>query len=305
MLPLAVMLFAACSGTTGDGASQVVTSMPSADDTDVSATPGPQSPTLAPTRGAGPATPPPTRAPSAPVVANNVQYADILRIEVNGLVVRQAPSVTSPLAQGYRAVGNRMEPAGDVRLNAGYFVSVHLGPLQSGDTVWYLVWPASEARLNYNNTGIAWDSNGDFGTVGGTDPGWVAGSVGDDQYLTPFRRPEPSEIGEDYLMVSGTGDYESGPLRRHDLWGFNWAVALNDHASPCSFSVTMVPEEGAEPVGAVETSITDVDQGPVTGPGSQIALPWGPTAGGSWDSFTVSIRSGCTWAVGLQLHGHD
>lgn len=268
---------------------------------------GAPTPTSAAPRTPTPPTPPtPTSAPSAsPPVSTGFQYADILRIEVDGLAVREEPSLTSPLAQGYRAVGGTAQPIGDVRLDAGYFVSVHLGPLRSGDTDWYLVWPAVDARLHYN-PGPWWDSNGDFATVGGVDPGWVAGSVGEDQYVTLYRRPEPGELDQSFVMVSGTGDYESEPQPRHDLWGFNWAVAVNDNPSPCAFSVTLVPAEGgAEPVVAVETSTIGVEQGPVTGPGSSISMPWGPSAGGSWSSFAVSIKSGCTWAVGLWLHGHD
>jgi len=262
------------------------------------------SPSAVPTSSAGatPIRPTPPSAPSAsPSVSTGFQYGDILRVEVNRLAVREAPMLSSRLLQGDRVVGvPEPEPLGDVRLNAGDFVSVYLGPLSIGDTVWYLVWPAEDARLGYST--VSWDT---VPPAGGSRPGWVAASVGEDQYLTLYRRSEPSEIGESFLMVSGTGDFESGPLPRHDLWGFNWAVALNDHPSPCAFSVTLVPEEGAEPVLAVETSTTDVEQGPVTGPGSQIGMPWGPSAGGSWDSFTVSVSSGCTWAVGLWLHGHD
>lgn len=249
----------------------------------------------------------PRNEPSAtPRMFSGFQYADNLRVEVDGLAVREAPSVTAPLAQGYRADEGTVEPTGDVRLDAGYFVSVHLGPLRNGDTVWYLVWPAVDARLNYN-PGTWWDSNGDFSTVGGVDPGWVAGSVGDDQFLSLHRQPGRDEIGEGVEMLSGTGDFESEQLPRYDLWGFNWAVAVDDGASPCAFSVTLVPEDGAAagPVAAVQTSTTDVEQGPVTGPGSQIDLPWGPSTGGSWDSFTISIKSGCTWSVGLRLAGHD
>jgi hypothetical protein len=212
--------------------------------------------------------------------------------------------VTSPLALGYESVGGTVQPIGDVRLDAGYYVSVQLGPLRNGDTVWYLVWPAVDARFNYN-PGPWWDSNGDFQTVGGVDPGWVAASVGDDQYLSFYRRPDPSEIASDHLMVAGTGDYASGPLPRHDLWLFQWAVAVDGRPSPCAFSVTTVPAAGEEPVVAIDTSTTDVDAGPATGIGSMLSVPWGPSAGGSWDSFTVSISSGCTWAVGLWLLGHD
>jgi hypothetical protein len=214
--------------------------------------------------------------------------------------------LTSRLSQGYRNVGGTAQPTGDVRLDAGYFVSVQLGPLWSGDTAWYLVWPAVDARLNYN-PGPWWDSNGDFAIVGGVDPGWVAGSVGEDKYVTLFRQPEINEFDQSALMVWGAGDYESAPLPRHDLWGFNWAAALSDFPSPCPFSVTLIPEEGGpEPVVIVETtSIVDAEQGPITGPGSQISLPWGASTGGSWDSFTISISAGCNWAVQLQPQGHD
>jgi hypothetical protein len=250
--------------------------------------------------------------PSAsPSLHTGFDYSDILRVEVNGLAVRQAPSLTSPLAQGYR--GSELitaQPTGDVRIDAGYFVRVELGPLWNGDTAWYLVWPAEDARL-HNNTGTWWDSNGDFATGGGVDPGWVAASVGENLYLTLYRQPEPGEIEQyrwieqGFLMVSGTGNYESGPQARHDLFGFNWVVAVDGHFSPCPFSISLVPEDGAEPVVVIQTSTTDVEQGPVTGPGSQIELPWGSSAGGTWDSFAVSINSGCTWAVGLWPAAHD
>jgi hypothetical protein len=139
----------------------------------------------------------------------------------------------------------------------------------------------------------------------------VAGSVGDAQYLSLFRRADPSEFdpsgAREQVMVSGAGNYESAPLTRHDLWGFNWAAALDADQPPCPFSVTLVPEEGGpEPVVVVETlSVVDVEHGPLTGPGSQIFVPWGPSTGGSWDSFTIAINSGCNWAVRLELHGHD
>jgi len=240
-------------------------------------------------------------------VITGFQYSDILRVEVNGLAVRQAPSLTSPLAQGYRNDAVTMVPTGDVRLNAGDFVSVHLGPLPIGDTVWYMVWPAEDARLHYSPT-ATWDSNGDIETVGGSDPAWVAASVSEDQYLTLYQRPSTSEI-EQFLPVgltlSGMGDYESEPQARHDLFLFNWAAAVDDHPSPCAFSVTLVPEDGAEPVVAIETSTSDVAQGPLGGPGAVPSTPWGPSAGSSWDSFTVSITSGCTWTVGLHALHHD
>jgi hypothetical protein len=247
-------------------------------------------------------TPTPTSAPSgSPFVSTGFQYSDILRVEVNGLAVRVAPELGSALVQG---IGLSGEPLGDVRLDAGDFVSVHLGPLPIGDTVWYQVWPAEDARLNYSTVG--WDP-GLPADIGGVGPGWVTASVGEDQNLALYRRPEPSEYeswspgGPQMLMVSGTGDYESEPQAGTDLYAFDWAVALGDDLAPCAFSVTLQPEDGGEPVVAVETSTT----GFTVGPGSGVVTPWGPTAGGSWTLFTVSIASGCTWAVLLRPLGHD
>jgi hypothetical protein len=267
---------------------------PSATTPSASATP--TTPASAP---AATSSPTPTEAPSTAF-----GYSDILRVEVNGLAVRQAPLLSSGLAQGFRS----QEPIGDVRLDAGDFVSVELGPLPIGDTVWYLVWPAEDAQLMYST--VSWDADGN-GPAGGGDPGWMAASVGDEPYLTLYRPAEASEsgspsAGSTILLAAGTGNYESPPQGRHDNFAFRWAVAVDNHPAPCAFSVTLVPAGGAaSPVLAVETSTTDVEQGPFGGAGSGVYPPWDPAAGGSWDSFTVSIKSGCTWAVMLWPLPHD
>lgn len=230
------------------------------------------------------------------------QYSDILQAQVDGLAVRQAPTITSPLVQGYRAGGPALEPIGEVRLTTGDFVSVHLGPLPIGDKVWYLVFPAQDARLHYGF--IAWSTSPE--NAGSSGPGWVAASVGDQGYLTLYRHPEKSEI-EQYLPVgltlAGTGDYDSAPQPRSDLFTFSWAAALDDQQAPCAFSVALVPEDGAEAaVVAVDTSTSDVVLPSSSGAGLEV--PWG-TSGGTWNSFTVSITSGCNWTVGLHALGHD
>jgi len=113
----------------------------------------------------------PSGAPSVnPSLIIGFLFSDILAVEVNGLAVRVAPTLTSPLAQG---VGENAEPMGDVRLGVGDFVSVQLGPLPIGEIVWYLVWPAEDARLGYST--LWWDTNGDD-PDGGVNPGWVAAS---------------------------------------------------------------------------------------------------------------------------------
>jgi len=232
--------------------------------------------------------------------------SDILRVEVDGLAVREGPSRSSLLMQGERVVGVPIaEPTGDVRLNAGDFVSVHLGPLSIGDTIWYLVWPA-EGGLLFHST-ISWNTAASDGS--GSSPGWVAASVGPDHYLSLHRRPDPSEYGSaspggpTTLMTGGDGDYESGSQVRHDLFWINWVVVARD-SSPCEFSMTLRPDGEAAPLVAIETTTSGLLQGPLTGPDSP-DTPWGRSAGGDWETFTVTIESSCKWAIRLAPMAHD
>lgn len=248
---------------------------------------------------------------ASPSITTAFEYSDILQVDVDGLAARSAPSVTSPLAKVYRWNGQTNLAIGDARLAAGDYVSVELGPLQIRDTVWYLVWPAEEARLHYSPS-QSWDANGDFETVGGNDPAWVAASVGEDQYLTLYRPTDPSQYGSwpaggpRTLMVSGTGDYVSDPHVQHDLFDFDWAAAVHDQAVPCSFSVTLVPEDGAEPVLAIETVVADVDQRRGQSGLRPVNTSWAASAGDPGDPlFTVSVRSGCAWALKLAPLPHD
>ena len=226
------------------------------------------------------------------------RYSDILRVEVNRLAVREGPTVSSRLIQGERVVGVPVaEPIGEVRLNAGDFVSVQLGPLVIGDVAWYLVWPAENARLMYST--ISWK------TGPGSSPGWVAASLGQEQYLTLHRRPDVSEI-EQYLpvglTVSGSGGYVSEAQPRHDLFAIDWSAAAMN-AAPCEFSVVLRPEDEAPPLAIVETSTSGVAQGPLTG--ATVNTTWDPFAESSRETFSVEVISGCTWAIRLTPLAHD
>jgi hypothetical protein len=208
--------------------------------------------------------------------------------------------------QGELVVGVPVaEPTGGVRLDKGDFVSVHLGPMQIGDTIWYLVWPAEGAMLFHSK--ISWNTAASDGS--GSSPGWVAASVGPDDYVSLYRRPDPSEYGSfstggpATLMTNGHGDYESGPQARHDLFWIYWAVAARD-SSPCAFSMTLRPDGEAAPVVAVAVTTSGFLQGPLTGPDSP-DTPWGRSAGGAWDTFTLAIDSSCTWAMRFAPMAHD
>jgi len=261
-----------------------------------SGTPTTATPTSSPT-------PTPTSTPAAsPAVHVGFQYADILRVEVNGLAVRDAPLLSSSVVAGYRwdfRAGGLQEPVAEVRLGAGNTVIVELGPLPIGDTVWYQV-----SSVGHVEPSTGGEPAFDYAWAGAS---WVAASVGDDQYLTLSQRLDPHDFalepfgpdGPRVFTISGTGDYESGPQPRYDLFTLRWAVALDSHPEPCAFSVSLVPENGPEAEVVVETSTSDVKQGPRSGPNSIRDLPWGQSAGGPWDSFNVSIRSGCTWTLTL------
>jgi hypothetical protein len=267
-------------------------------------------PTASPTAELS-ATPSPT--PESSVISG-FGFSDILRVEVNDLAVRVSPSPSSPLMQRiefvtHESAPNTLRSTGDVRLDAGDYVSVELGPLTIDDVVWYLVWPAVDARLHYSPSW--WDANGD-NPVGGAHPGWVAASVGGDQYLAQYRATDPRAYeswpagGPMTLMVSGTGNFISEPMTRHDMYDFDWAATTLDGSAPCLFTVILLPEDDAEQVVAIDTSIADAEQGPVTGLAGRINAPWNASAGHPGDPlFTVSVRSGCAWSLKLAPLPHD
>lgn len=249
-------------------------------------------------------------APSVnPSIFTGFQFFDILRVEVTRLAVRVEPTRSSSLLHGYQPVeGSAPEAVGEVRLNPGDFVQVRLGPLSIGDTIWYLVQPAPDPTGSYS--GPIWSISSD-GLVG--SPGWVAAAVGKDQYLTLDRRPDASEYESWFglpdspriLGISGSGNYDSGPQARHDMCAFTWAVALGDAPAPCGFAVRLLPDDASEPVVAMERSTAGFDHGPMDGPDSVLDTPWPGSPGGTTGTFTVSIRSGCTWTIGLHPLAHD
>ena len=237
----------------------------------------------------------PTSLPTdSPVRHPPFRYSDILRVEVDRLAVRESPTRDSRLLRGDRDG----KPIGEVRLDTGDFVSVHLGPLVVADTAWYLVWPAEDARLHYSTV------NWRLGP--GSGPGWVAAAVGETPYLTIHRRPAVTEV-EEYapvgLNVSGSSDYESEPQPRHDLFAVDWAVTAPNPGSACRMQATLVAEDGTAPVVAVNASTTGIAHGPLIG--STFSAPWERSAGGSWDSFSVSVVSGCSWTFRLAPLHHD
>jgi DNA-binding CsgD family transcriptional regulator len=289
-------------GTEAESPAALATASASAPPT-APTTPSPTpSPTLSPT---------PTSTPAAsPAVHAGFQYHDFLRVEVNGLAVRQAPLLSSPLVPGERTDfrgGTGPVLVDEVRLGAGNLVAIELGPLPIGDTVWYQV-----VSSGYDPAEVAAGGGPAF-LYTWQEASWVAASVGANQYLVLYQRDDPHNYdhepfgpdGPRVFTVSGTGNFESGPQPRYDLFTLRWAVALDNHPAPCPFSISLVPEDGPEAEVVVQTSTSDVKQGPRSGPNSIRTPPWGQSAGGPWDSFKVAISSGCTWSVLLVPLYHE
>lgn len=289
-----VILIAGCGGQTPTGPTE--STAPSSTSEPLPTLP-PAGPSLTPT-----ATPGPTAGPT-PQLADGFHYSDVLQVQVNSLAARVSPKRGSALVHGYDLSGPAPIDTGTVRLDKGDFVSVELGPLPIGDTIWYLVWPATATAIHPEGT--QWYTTPPL--AGQPLPAWVAAKVGDAVYMTLQRRPEPAEI-EAYqpvgITAAGFGAYESAPQARHDAFLFEWAAAAPTTGTACSLKIALVPSDGDfdEKVG-VNTTTTTLKVGPLAG--SNVAAPWLPAPGGSWETFTVQVTSTCNWAFRLLRLEHD
>lgn len=257
-------------------------------------------PTLSPTRspGVGPTAVP---ASSGTVTTTGFHFDDILRIQIDKLAVRTAPTKTARLAHQYLILGTTASDLGEVRLNTGDFVKVQLGPLQVGTITWYLVWPAAGASLDDQTTN--WYDQAPL--AGQPVPAWIATGVGSAKYVTLERRPTTAEIAAvdaPGLVVAGTGNYVSAPMPRHDAFLLYWAATITGTETTCPFKVQLVPDDADfDPLTAVDTSTTSVKAAPVAG----AALPWTVAGSSTWTTFALEVTSSCRWAVRLVRLEHD
>jgi hypothetical protein len=278
------------------------------------ASPGASSGTAGPIDSGPLLTPPPTLSPtdapagpsSSPgspgtVTTDGFHFDDILKIQVNRLAVRTAPTKTARLVHQYLILGTKASDLGEVRLNTGNFVKVQLGPLQVGNITWYLVWPASGAKLDDQTTN--WYDQAPL--AGQPVPAWIATAVGTAKYVTLERRPTSAQIEAieaPGLVVAGTGNYVSAPMPRHDAFLFWWAATITGTATTCAFKVQLVPDDlDFDPLTGVDTSTTSVNAAAVAG----ASLPWVVASSSTWAMFTVQITSSCRWAIRLIRLEHD
>jgi hypothetical protein len=303
---LAVVALAACGPQIQSTATSVpVTPGPSQV---VAASPGlTVAPTIAPSPAptTAPTAAPPTPAPT-PFVTEGFKYGDILKVQVNDLAARQAPKRSAALVHGYDLDGAAPIDDGLVRLDKGDFVSVHLGPIRVGETVWYLVYPSDNGV--FHEAEVNW-YHGPPGTTA-FGPAWVAASVGEQVYLTFDHHPSDLEL-EGFLPIglnaAGTGSYVSPPQARHDFNLFDWAASTTVNGTPCSFKVSLVPSDpGVAPVSAINTTTTTTTNVKAASlDGKTVDAPWLPAPEGSWETFTVNVTGTCRWAIRLTPLHHD
>jgi hypothetical protein len=232
-----------------------------------------------------------------PVAVPAHAHNSILHVEVDGLAVRRAPLLMSPLATAWQWLRDRgWEELGDARLNTGDYVTVELGPLVIGDAVWYRVWPAEDATFNYST--VVWDTRGDGANP--VEPGWVAASVGRVEYLSLYQ--EGTAEWRPGVAAAGSGNYLSEPTETHDLLGLDWALAENETGSPCTFRLSLEALDGGATFLALETSLVGAfEEGhEILGTGNRI-----PVIGEWGDLARVTITSDCRWAFVLEAWGHD
>lgn len=176
-----------------------------------------------------------------------------------------------------------------VRLSAGHILTVDLGPLVLGDTVWYRVHnlrPDDRA-----DDGLTWDATDD-GPPGALEPGWIAFSVGADRYVQLAEKLSDATA----VSLAGSGDYVSQSLPAFDLLRLDWAQAIDEQLAPCDLRIVFQPGE----VVLADTSLIGAFQegGLIA---DRSALDPILAAG----EFRIEIRSSCEWAVVLEYYGHD
>lgn len=246
---------------------------------------------------------PPATPAATPIVRPGFGYGDILKVHVNSLAARIAPKRSAALVHAYDISGPAPVDGGLVRLDKGDFVSVEIGPVPIGDTVWYLVWPAPGARLHPG--GLEWYTTPPL--AGSPVPAWVAASVGPDVYLKLERSPAAAELeafGSPGAFAAGRGNFVSPPQPRHDVFLLSWAASAPSAGTQCSVKIALVPADAdVEPKVGAQTTTTTVKVGPLDG--VRVTAPWLPAPAGSWETFTVNVTSTCDWAFRLMRLEHD
>lgn len=215
-------------------------------------------------------------------------------MDVDTLPVRVAPLPSMPLATGWQ---DGVTDIGEVRLHEGDYVSVDLGPLRIGDTTWYRVLPAENAQLHAST--VVWDTSFDGPNTG--EAGWIAAAIGGEANVSLHEPTDPESPLEGLpLLLSATGDHESGLIEGSDEYFIEWAYASTDgQPAPCTFYVALITEDRTASVVILDLGHMSVgayhDGAAAFGPGDGQ-----PVVGDGFVPLVVYVASGCTWSLSVQ-----
>jgi hypothetical protein len=167
-------------------------------------------------------TPSPTVGPSAtpdPAAIPDFTAGEIVATAIDGLRVRQRPSLTSVVVAGLLPLGARLE--------------VVMGPIPSEGLGWYLVRDADSADPAF-------------------EEGWIAAGYEPEAFLASTGE---TDAGSPFLAsFAQTGDAEYGPISIGEGdHAIRW-VAVDPERTRCDFAVSLTSGSG-EPVPAIRATI--------------------------------------------------
>ena len=223
-----------------------------------------ETPTPRPTRSASPTpsptpiltpSPSPTPSPTPEPIAPDFEAADVVTTTIDGLRVRSLPGADRPIVTGL--------------LPLAFELQVVMGPIPVDGLAWYLVADADAREPHFGE-------------------GWVAAGYEPEPLLASTGRV--AEGSAAVASMAQNGDAEQGPIEIGEGdHAIRW-IGLDPERRRCTFSVSMAPAGGGEPLPAIRATVgTGIDRGTLQ-PQSFAAL-------GMRGPVFVSVISDCAWAL--------
>lgn len=206
-------------------------------------------PEPSPTQSPASATPP-TASPTAALVPHlRLGPNQVARVLVDGLAVRQAPSVDAPLVDGWQFFeerDNTWEKITDaLRFDAGHYVYLGQGPLLIDGRQWFLIDNLPQPGDDRYAEVLRWDIQEDPDD-GWDGSAWLAGSDGGERLLEPgtgyeFPASGPSPIGKSLSVAHGVGSGRTKAWTSDTATAVSWAAA-DPEAGTCNLRIILQPD---------------------------------------------------------------
>ena len=178
------------------------------------------SPSPSPTLTAGPSpTVTPTPAPTI-AAAPTFTAGDLVATAIDGLRVRQRPSLSSIVVTGLLPLGAVTEAI--------------MGPITVGGTAWYLVADADEREPQF-------------------DEGWIAAGFEPEPFLAATGEKNPSSRFVASFAQTGNADYGPVSIADEGEYAVRW-IATDPESLRCDFGIQLAKGDAA-PVPAIRATI--------------------------------------------------